>query len=114
MKSRLWAVGDGFVGEGAVEGVDAFGDAGVGLDGGVGAELGELQDVGEGGVGEGEGAGVGHGGGHVGDAVVDDAVDDVAGVGVGGGVGGFDAAALVDGDVDDDRALLHLGDHGAW
>jgi len=31
---------------------------------------------------------------------------------VGGGVSGFDAAALVDGDVYDDGALLHFGDHG--
>ncbi len=49
--------------------------------------------------------------GHIGDAVVDDAVDDVGGVAVGGGVGGLDAAALVDGYVDDDCAFLHFGDH---
>src|SRR5271163_2512945 len=30
---------------------------------------------------------------------------------VGGGMGGFDAAALVDGNVHDDRALLHLAHH---
>ena len=29
------------------------------------------------------------------------------------GLGGFNAAALVDGDVDDDRAFLHLRDHSA-
>ena len=81
-------------------------------DGGLRAEVRELENVGEGCVGEGEGGGVGHGGGHVGDAVVDDAVDDVRGVAVGGGMGGLDAAALIDGDVDDDRAFLHFGDHG--
>ena len=32
---------------------------------------------------------------------------------MGGGLGGLGAAALVDGDVDDDRALLHLADHVA-
>jgi hypothetical protein len=103
---------DGFVGEAAGEGVDALGDTGVGQDSGAGAQVGELEDVGEGCVGEGERAGVGHGCGHVRDAVVNNAVDDVAGVGVGGGPGGFDAAALVDGDVDNDCALLHLADHG--
>src|SRR5580658_224842 len=104
-------VGDGFVGELAFVGVEAFGEAGVGLEGGFGAEVRELEDVGEGCVGEGQGGGVGHGRGHVGDAVVDDAVDLVAGIGVGGGTGGLDAAALVDGDVDDDGALLHAADH---
>src|SRR6185437_3093833 len=104
-------VGDGFVGELAFVGVKAFGEAGIGFEGGFGAEVGELEDVGESRVGEGERGGVGHGGGHVGNAVVDDAVDLVAGVGVGGGLGGFDAAALIDGDVDDDGAFFHTADH---
>src|ERR1039457_306421 len=51
--------------------------------------------------------------GHVGDAVVHHAIDHVAGVGVRSGTRGFDASALVDGDVDDDGALFHRGDHGA-
>ena len=54
-----------------------------------------------------------HRAGHVGDAVVDDAIDHEAGIGVRGGPGCLNAAALVDGYVDDDGALLHLRDHGA-
>ncbi len=42
---------------------------------------------------------------------MNDAVDFVRWVRVGGRVRGFDAAALIDGNIDDDRALLHLGDH---
>ena len=103
-------VGYGFVGEVALVGVDAFGCAGVLFEGGVGIG-GQLEDVGLGGVGEGECAGVGDGGGHVGDAVVDYAVDLVRGIGVGGGAGGFDAAALIDRDVYDDSAFFHFGDH---
>src|SRR5690606_4779781 len=51
--------------------------------------------------------------GHVGDAVVHDAVDDVGRGVVGGGADRLDAAALVDGDVDDDAPLLHHAQHVA-
>ena len=52
-----------------------------------------------------------HGARHVGDAIVDDAVDLVGRLGMGGGVRGLEAAALVDGDVDEHRALLHARQH---
>ena len=45
--------------------------------------------------------------GHVRHAVVDDAVDDVRRLLVRRRAGRLDAAALVDGDVDDHRAVLH-------
>lgn len=51
-----------------------------------------------------------YGAGHVGDAVVDDAVFDVGGIGVRGCMGGLATAALIDGDVDDGRALFHAPD----
>ena len=41
------------------------------------------------------------------------AVVDEGGFGQGGGPAGFDAAALVDGDIDDGRARLHALHHGA-
>ena len=41
------------------------------------------------------------------DAVVDHAVDHVGRMAVGRGPAGLDASALVDGDVDDHRAVLH-------
>ncbi len=95
------------MGDGAGADVEALGEAGVFFGGFVPAFVGDGEGVGGGGVAEGEGAGAADGSGHVGDAVVDDAVDDVGGVFVGGGAGGFEAAALVDGDVDDDAAVLH-------
>ena len=73
--------------------------------------LGDLHQVGEGGVGQRLGGGVGDGAGHVGYAVVDYAVHHEGGVGVGGRAAGLDAAALVDGYVDDYGAVAHLGEH---
>ena len=52
-----------------------------------------------------------HGTGHVRDAVVDRVVDLEGRVGVRRGPRVLEAAALVDGDVDEHRARLHLGDH---
>src|SRR5690606_10749136 len=75
------------------------------------ALVGHLEDVGQGLVGERGGAGVGHGPGHVRHAVVDHAVDQVGGVVVGGWPYRLDAATLVDRDVDDDAARLHLPEH---
>ena len=71
----------------------------------------DLQDVGERGVGEGVGRGVGDGARHVAHGVVDDAVALVDGVVVGGLVRGLDAAALIDGHVDDHRPGLHRAHH---
>ncbi len=105
--------GDGLAGEDAVVGVDSFGEAWVFEYGGFGADPGEPHDVREGGIGEGQRGGVGHGGGHICDAVVDDAVELVGGIAVGGRARGFNAAALVNGDVDDDGTFLHGGDHVA-
>ena len=61
-------------------------------------------------VGQGVRRGVRHGAGHVGHAVEDRVVHLVRRVGVRGGVGVLEAAALVDRDVDQHRAGLHLGD----
>ena len=77
------------------------------------AVLGELQDVGHGGVGERVRRGDGNRARHVRHAVVGDAVDLVGRVRVGGGTRGLEAAALVDGDVDEDRVRLHQPELGA-
>ena len=52
---RCCSGGDGGVGEVAGVGVDALGDAGIGLNGCLRAVVSEAKDVGEGGVGEGVG-----------------------------------------------------------
>ncbi len=70
-----------------------------------------MQGVGHGGVGQGIGRGARHGAGHVGDTVVDHTLFDVDGVGVGGGAGCLDAAALVNGHVNDHAARPHAPHH---
>ena len=67
--------------------------------------------MGQGRVVEGEGRGARHGARHVRDAVMNHVVDDEGRIAVGRGVRRLDAAALVDGDVDDHRARLHPADH---
>ena len=52
-----------------------------------------------------------HGTGHVGDAVIRRVVHTEGGVGVRRGTGALEAATLVDGDVDEHRAGLHLAHH---
>ena len=69
----------------------------------------ELQDVGHGRVREGERRCTRHGAGHVGDAVEQRIVHGEGRVVVGRGPGVFEAAALVDRDVDQYRTRLHLG-----
>ncbi len=54
---------------------------------------------------EGEGRGAGNAARHVGDAIVHDAVDEIGRVRMGGGLRGLRGAALVDGDIDEGRAL---------
>ena len=83
------------------------------LEGLARAEVGDAQNVREGRVGERERGGVWHRSGHVGDAVVNHAVDNIAGIGVRGGARCLNASTLVDGHIDNDSALFHLGDHGA-
>ena len=73
--------------------------------------VGQLDRVGHRGVGQRPGGGVRHGAGHVRDAVVDRVVHLERRVGVRGGARVLEAAALVDGDVDEHRAGLHLRDH---
>ena len=102
---------DGLVGQLAEGYVQALRQAGIVIQGGLPAFVGERQRVGQGGVVERLGRGAGDGTRHVGHAVVDDAVDDVGGFGMAGRLGGLRAAALIDGDVDEDRAWAHLGDH---
>ncbi|MNS72711.1 hypothetical protein D3C72_1061310 [compost metagenome] len=65
------------------------------------------QAEGQGGVGQGLGTGARRRAGHVGDAVVDHAVDDIGRVFVGRRLRGLEAAALVDGHVDQDAARPH-------
>ena len=87
------------------------GQRGVAADGLGGAAAGQLGEVRQRRVGEGVGGGVRHRAGHVADRVVHDPVAPRTPGRVGGLVGGLDAAALVDGDVDDHRAGLHGPDH---
>ena len=77
------------------------------------AVFGDGEQVGQHGLGDGDAGGAAQVGGEVGDAEVGHAVVDESGLGQGGGAAGFDAAALVDGDVDDGGARLHALHHGA-
>ncbi len=97
-------------GQDAVVSVNAITDAVVFEDCGFRSAR-ETQNIGKGRIRECERRCIGHRGWHVGDAVVLDAVDFIGWVAVGGGFRRFDAAALVDGHVDDDCALLHPVDH---
>ena len=78
---------------------------------GVQAVLGQAENVGQGGRGEGFGGGARHGAGHVRHAVVDDALLDVDRVGVAGVAGGLHGAPQVDVHVDDDGAGAHRAHH---
>src|SRR4029079_2534466 len=97
----------GLVGDAAVVDVGGGEERRRLTEGGLDAELGELQDPGEGDVAEGEGAGAADGTRHVGDAIMQDAFFEIRGIAVRCWSARFDAAALVDGDVDDDAAGLH-------
>ena len=77
------------------------------------AALGERQHERQRRVVEREGRGARHGARHVGHAIMHDAVLDIGRLRMAGRARGFAAAALVDGDIDDDRARLHRGEHRA-
>ena len=65
------------------------------------------------GVRQRERRGARHRPGHIGHAVVDHALEHIGRLGVGGRAAGFEAAALIDGDIDQHRALLHGLYHGS-
>ena len=71
------------------------------------ALIGHGPDERQGGVVEREGRGARHRTRHIGNAVMDHAFFQVDGFGMGGGARGFKTAALVDGDIDHDRARTH-------
>ena len=85
----------------------------VGSQRGLPAEIGDAQRVGQRDIVERIGAGAGDRAGHVGDAIMDDSVDDIGRLRVGGGMAGLEAAALIDGDIDQHRSGLHRAEHGA-
>ena len=85
--------------------VQAAGKARVTLEGGLPAEIREGSHVGQRGVGECERRSARHRARHVRDAVVNDAVYHESGIGMRRRVAGLEAAALIDCDVDEHRAL---------
>ena len=101
---------DRAVGELAGVGVEAEREAVVVAAGLLPALVGQRDGVRHGRVGQGVGRGVGHRARHVRHAVEDRVVHLVGRVRVRGGVGVLEAAALVDGDVDQHRARLHPRD----
>ena len=77
----------------------------------------EAEEIRAGNAGQREGARLGDSAWHIRDAVVDHIIDDEGGRIVGCWVTGFNATTLVNGDIDDNRARLHLreerpGDQG--
>jgi hypothetical protein len=105
--SHVQRLGDGRIGQFALQHVQAARQVRVLLQR-FQAVVGQGQAEGQGGVVEGFRRGARGGARHVGDAVVDDIVDHIGRVFVGRGVAGLETAALVDGDVDQHRAGLHL------
>ena len=104
--------GNGLEGQVAVVGVQTLHQSGVGLAGGLGAQLRDLQSVGQGGAGEGKGGGSGDRAGHVGHGVMQNAVLDEVRISVGcDTVDGLDGAALVDGNIHQHTAGTHGLDH---
>ena len=95
----------------AIMDVQALGQVGVIQHRLTPAFAGQREDERQGRVGEGESGGAGDGARHVGDAVMDDAVLHVGRIGMGGRPAGFEAATLVDGNVDQHRTRPHPADH---
>ena len=93
--------------------VEPFSQVRIGFQRGFCALVGKVQCEGERDVVERIGGRARHGARHVGDAIVQDAVDFVDGVVVRGRARGFEAAALVDGDVHQHGAGLHVLQVGA-
>ena len=102
---------DGGAGEFAMGGVDGGEEFRMFAAGVREAFLGEEHGPAVGDIAERLGGGPGIGAGHVGDAVVEDILLEVGGVFVSGGSAGLGAAALVDGDVHEHAAGLHLLEH---
>ena len=103
-------LGDWFAHEVSAEGGQALRQRAVGSGGARDAVGGDSGQVGQGGRRQGHGEGAGDGAGDVGHAIVDHALLDIGAAGVGGGPAGFEAAALVDGDIDRHTAGPHAGD----
>src|ERR1700722_18769799 len=98
---------DRLAGELALVHVEAGAKVGIVLERLHPALVGERERERQGRVVKGEGRGAGDGARHVGDAIMDDAVDDIGRMGVRRRLRGLAAAALINGDVDDDRARAH-------
>ena len=77
------------------------------------AFFGKFQDEWQGCIIEGLGRRDGNGAGHIGDAIVDDAIDLEGRMGVGRRSRGLEAAALIDGHIDENGALFHVLQHRA-
>ena len=77
----------------------------------LGAEIGDLERERQGRVVESEGTRPRDCAGHIRHAIMNDSVDLIDRIGMGGRVAGLEASALVDGDVDEDRAALHCFEH---
>src|SRR5215204_5349863 len=100
-------IGDRPIRDLAVDHVDAVRQSRVLARGARDAGVGEVQHVGQSGVGQRVGRRDRHRAGHVGDAVVRHAVDLESRVGVRRRARGLEAAALVDRDVDEHGSRLH-------
>ena len=105
--------GDRGAGELAVLHADAGEQAGLALAGTGKTLIRDQFDKRIGDVGQRLGGGAGVCPGHIGDAVMHDTLLHIDGVVMGGGPGGFRAAALVNGDIDEDAARAHPLEHRA-
>ena len=88
--------------------VEAFGEMRIGGQRVLPAHARDAQRVRQRDVVERIGAGARHGTGHVGDAIMHDVVDHIGRLGMRGRLARFEATALIDRDIDQHRALLHV------
>src|SRR5699024_10429570 len=104
-------VGDVVVGDMPVVDVESAGQGRIVRQGLVPSLIGDLDGEGQSRLRQRRGRGAGYVPGHVRHAVVDRVVDGERRIVVRGGTAVLEAAALVDGDVDEDRTRLHVRDH---
>src|SRR5215472_5998714 len=92
----------------SLKGIHTFADSRIGFDRRLRTLVGELQNVWEGSVSEGQRRRVGHSTGHVRHAVMDHSVNRVGRIAVGSRLSSLDAPALIDGDVNDYGTTFHV------
>src|SRR6266567_3772351 len=112
LEGKLLCLGDGLIAQRAFVDIEAGAQMGILRHGFLRALIGERDDERKRRIVEREGGGARHCARHVGDAIMYHVVELVGWVRMRRGTGGFRTAALIDRDIDENRAFLHRFDHG--